>query len=291
MPVYRGRIAPTPTGYLHLGHARTFWVAQQRAREQQGILIFRDEDLDRDRCRPEFASAMLDDLSWFGLEWQEGPDCGGPHAPYRQSERWNWYLQVWQRLAATGAIYPSPHSRKEIQQGLQAPHEEDGEAIFPPELRPPAGVGQGAVEPGEINWRFRVPDGQEIVFHDGYYGETRRTAGRDFGDFLLWRRDGYPSYELAVVADDHAMQITEVVRGADLLTSTARQLLLYDALGWTPPHFYHCPLVRDSQGVRLAKRTQALALRTLRQYGRTPRDLRQELGIESTETAPPDSAN
>ena len=276
---YRGRLAPTPTGYLHLGHARTFWVAWQRAVQAGGTLILRDEDLDRDRCRPEFAQAMIEDLRWFGLDWQEGPDCGGPFGPYRQSERRAWYRDVWRALAVKGVIYPSPQSRKDVQQALHAPHEDEAEAIFPPEFRPAVGTGQSASEPGEVNWRFRVPDGLEIVFSDGQCGEVRRTAGRDFGDFLVWRKDGFPSYELAVISDDHAMQITEVVRGVDLLTSTARQLLLYAALGWTAPAFWHCSLVRDLNGVRLAKRNQSLALRTLREQGRTPEELRIELGL------------
>ena len=264
---YRGRLAPTPTGFLHLGHARTFGIAAQRALQHQGSLILRDEDLDRDRCRPEYSQAMLEDLKWLGFRWQEGPDCGGPFEPYRQSERLGFYLSIFRKLAMTGLIYPSPHSRKDVQAAVQAPQEGDTESLFPTEFRAPVGVGVGALEPGPINWRCRVPDGLDITFYDGNFGITTRRAGRDFGDFLVWRKDGLPAYELAVVADDHAMQITEVVRGADLLTSTARQLLLYEALGWSPPEFFHCPLVRDAQGVRLAKRTHALALRNLREQG------------------------
>jgi glutamyl-tRNA synthetase len=147
--------------------------------------------------------------------------------------------------------------------------------LFPPALRPPQDAGREYFEPGCINWRFRVPDGRTIVFTDARCGDLRYTAGVDFGDFLVWRKDGFPSYELAVVADDHAMQITEVVRGEDLLMSTARQLFLYEALGWPPPRFYHCPLVRDESGQRLAKRHASLSLRTLREQGRQPEDLRQ----------------
>lgn len=282
---YRGRIAPTPTGYLHLGHARTFWIAQLRARQAGGALILRDEDLDRDRCRPDYAQAMLEDLRWFGLDWQEGPDCGGPFAPYRQSERLPHYLDSWRKLAALGAIYPSPQSRKDVQQALSAPHDDENEPIFPTAFRPPLGMSQGATEPGPVNWRFRVPDGTEIVFQDGQYGEVRRVAGGDFGDFLVWRKDGFPSYELAVVTDDHLMEITEVVRGEDLLTSTARQLLLYAALDWPPPAFWHCPLVRDANGVRLAKRSQAVSLRALREQGHTPDDLRAKLSLTDLGTS------
>jgi glutamyl-tRNA synthetase len=273
--VYRGRLAPTPSGYLHLGHARTFWIAGERARQYGGQLVMRNEDLDRDRCRPEYARAMLEDLRWFGLIWNEGPDVGGPYAPYSQSERMSSYLETWHSLQRNGWIYPSPHSRKDVQAALTAPHDEGGESVFPAELRPPIGAGKQVDDPGAVNWRFRVPEGRTIVFHDGRLGEIRRTAGVDFGDFLVWRKDGFPSYELAVVADDHAMQISEVVRGEDLLTSTARQLLLYEALGWQSPTFYHCPLLRDGAGQRLAKRTAALALRELRSQGRTPEEIRE----------------
>jgi glutamyl/glutaminyl-tRNA synthetase len=279
---YRGRIAPTPSGPLHLGHARTFWIAQQRAREQGGVLVLRNEDLDPDRCKPQFAAQMLDDLRWFGFQWQEGPDIGGPFAPYVQSQRRAAYLDTWRAMAAAGAIYPSPHSRKDISEALVAPHDDVGqpasaEAIFPVSLRPPQvelTAMQLAAGPGATNWRFRVPDGEVIAFKDGRHGRVERIAGVDFGDFLVWRKDGYPSYELAVVHDDHAMQITEVVRGDDLLTSTARQLLLYRALGWKPPAFYHCELVRDEQGQRLAKRTDAASLATLREQGFTPNQIR-----------------
>lgn len=278
-PLYRGRLAPTPTGYLHLGHARTFWVAYQRARQAGGTLILRDEDLDRDRCRPEYSVAMMEDLRWFGIDWREGPDCGGPFAPYRQSARLDWYLEVWRHLAELGVVYPSPHSRKDVQGALGAPHEGDQEPVFPVEFRPPPGTGLAAAEPGAINWRFRVPDGAVLHFHDLQFGHYQRVAGVDFGDFLVWRKDGFPSYELAVVADDHAMGITEVVRGEDLLTSTARQFLLYQALGWSVPDFYHCPLVCDDHGVRLAKRNQSVSLRALREQGRAPEELRQQLGL------------
>lgn len=268
--VYRGRIAPTPTGYLHLGHARTFWIASERARRAGGSLVFRNEDLDRERCKPAFADAALEDLRKLGLNWQEGPDLGGPFAPYQQSDRLAWYLQVWKRLHATGTIYPSTHSRKDVAEALLAPHEYGEEPIFPPHLRPPSDEGLDCLSPSGVNWRFRVPDGRRITFFDSRAGRVAHTAGIDFGDFLVWRKDGFPSYELAVVADDYAMQISEVVRGEDLLTSTARQLLLYEALGWTPPAWFHCPLMIDDHGVRLAKRTAALSLRELYTTGHNP---------------------
>jgi glutamyl/glutaminyl-tRNA synthetase len=260
---YRGRIAPTPTGYLHLGHAATFWTAADRCRLAGGELIFRLEDLDPQRCRPEYADAALDDLRWLGINWQEGPDVGGPYAPYVQSERRSKYLAAWEHLRDHGFIYPSHHSRKEI--STLAPHEE--EPIFPVDWR-----NDESAEREGVNWRFRVPDDEIVSFLDGQFGPVQKTALKDFGDFQIWNRDDIPAYELAVVVDDIAMGITEVVRGADLLTSTARQILLYRALGAEPPLFYHCPLATDERGIRLAKRQASLSLRAMRDAGRTPLD-------------------
>lgn len=276
--IYRGRLAPTPTGYLHLGHARTFWMAQERTRAAAGKVVLRIEDIDQIRCRTEFVTALLEDLRWFGLEWDEGPDIGGPFAPYVQSERRVWHLDVWQRLLDGGWIYPSAHSRKDLEHAPRAPHEGETEVLFPTHWRPAAGSWVPPEKPTGINWRFCVPDGEWIEFVDGRCGPQRFVAGLDFGDFVVWRRDGVPAYELVVAADDHAMQITEVVRGEDLLLSTARQLLIYRALGWTPPAWYHCPLMRDASGRRLAKRSAGLALRDLRAAGRTPEQLRAEWG-------------
>jgi glutamyl/glutaminyl-tRNA synthetase len=298
---YRGRLAPSPTGLLHLGHARTFWIAHQRALAAGGTLILRNEDLDPQRSRPEYATAMLDDLHWLGISWQEGPDVGGPHAPYAQSQRYPLYRAAWERLRAGGWIYPCRCSRRELAQAAQAPHEDpfllaaserarvheaqtDGsqqlealqpdEAIYPGTCRPSAGSVADSREPGGINWRFRVPEGQSLAFNDGHFGPQQATAGRDFGDFLVWRRDDVPAYQLAVVVDDAAMGITEVVRGADLLRSTARQLLLYRALGLEPPGWYHGDLMLNAGGHRLAKRTDALSLRALRESGVRPEEIR-----------------
>lgn len=276
-PTYRGRLAPSPTGYLHLGHAHTFWMAQARARAAGGVLVLRNEDLDPDRCRPEFVTAMLEDLRWFGLEWQEGPDCGGPHAPYEQSRRTALYREALRRLQAGGYVYPCTCSRKDIRTAVAAPQGADDEPIYPGTCRPGnrAGSGEGPRSRARPPcWRFQVPDGAVIEFVDGGCGPQRFVAGRDFGDFVVWRPDDVPAYQLACVVDDAAMGITEVVRGADLLVSTARQLLLYRALGLQPPAFYHCPLVTDAAGRRLAKRHDALSLRTLRALGRTPEQIR-----------------
>ena len=268
----RGRLAPTPTGYLHVGHARTFALAAARA--AGGTLIYRTEDLDAGRCRPEFAAAAIEDLRWLGLKWTEGPDVGGPHVPYVQSQRLPWFREVWQKLQVAGVIYPCDNSRKDVERSLTAPHaEDDAEPIFPSSLRPAHGAGHEAREPGPTNWRFRVPDGEVITFNDALQGPQAFGAGRDFGDFLVWRKDGFPAYELAVVADDHAMGITEVVRGADLLLSTARQLLIYRALGWNSPTWAHAPLIVDAEGRRLAKRTAGLSIRELRAKRKTPEEV------------------
>ena len=266
---YRGRLAPSPTGLLHIGHARTFWIAAQRALQHSGTLVLRNEDLDPQRSRPEFAQAMIEDLQWLGIRWTEGPDCGGPYAPYAQSVRRAHYLEAWHVLRDRGFIYPCACSRKDLQQAASAPNDPDDEPIYPGFCRARRDAASFA-EPSGVNWRFRVPDGDEIVFTDLNLGERRYIAASDFGDFLVWRRDDVPSYQLAVAVDDASMRITEVVRGADLLKSTARQLLLLRALDCPVPHYFHCELVRDSSGARLAKRADSLSIRHLRTTGLTP---------------------
>ena len=274
---YRGRLAPSPTGYLHLGHARTFWTAQQRARAANGLLLLRNEDLDTARARPEFVAAMFEDLRWFGFLWQEGPDCSGPYGPYAQSERRAVYLAALEKLREGGLIYPCTCSRKDIQAAVSAPHAaDDEEPIYPGTCRTNEKL---KVKNAKFSWRFRVPDGETIFFTDANLGPKEYVAGKDFGDFVVWRHDDVPSYQLAVVADDAAMKIGEVVRGADLLVSTARQLLLYRALGLQPPGFHHCPLLTDDSGVRLAKRHDALSLRALRARGANPEELRRVWGL------------
>ena len=274
---YRGRLAPSPTGHLHLGHARTFWVAQERARTKGGTLILRNEDLDSTRYQMAFVDAMLEDLRWFGFEWQEGPDCGGAFGPYSQSERRSFYDHALEQLRQGGFIYPCTCSRKDIQSAARAPHAEDeDEPIYPGTCRGKYFPTLNAPPASRFSWRFRVPDGETISFVDGHFGPQQFIGGKDFGDFIVWRRDDVPAYQLVCAADDAAMRITEVVRGADLLKSTARQLLLYRALGLTAPGFYHCPLMKDEAGVRLAKRHDALSLRALRAQGKTPEDLRRD---------------
>jgi len=273
-PSYRGRLAPSPTGHLHLGHARTFWIAAKRARAAGGTLVLRNEDLDAVRFRMDFVDAMLEDLRWLGLTWQEGPDVGGPYTPYSQSERRPLYRAALEKLHAARLIFPCTRSRRDVIEAASAPHEgENDEPVYPKSFRPAADAPLPPLgEKISVNWRLRVPD-EQLVFTDGRLGEQRATAGRDFGDFLVWRKDDTPSYQLACVVDDAAMRITEVVRGADLVRSTFRQLLLYRALGHTPPAFCHCELMTDENGVRLAKRHDALSLRALRQTGVTPEQI------------------
>lgn len=253
--IRRGRLAPTPTGRLHLGHAATFATAAERARG--GELLLRIEDLDPARCRREFVDAILEDLRWLGIEWTAGPVF--------QSERRERYLAAWRKLRDAGVIYPCRRSRRDVAVASLAPHGE--EPIFPPEWRADPAEAQGFAEPSGVNWRFRVPDGRRLAFHDLNLGPQEAAAGRDFGDFLVWNRDNIPAYELAVVVDDLADGITEVVRGCDLLLSTARQLLVCEALGGMPPSFFHCPLVCDESGRRLSKRAGAREIRALRESG------------------------
>jgi len=303
---YRGRVAPSPTGYLHVGHARTFWTAWQRARDAGGALVLRMEDLDPERSRAIYSDAAIEDLRWLGIRWLEGPDKGGPYAPYVQSRRRSIYLAAWRRLLRRGHLYACRCSRKDLENALGAPHErvttlaqgslgggkwdlEDDEPIYPgtcrglagkvPQL--PAANSAEVDSPAGFNWRFRVNDGQVVEFIDRNLGPQRFVAGQDFGDFVVWRRDGSPSYQLACVADDAAMGVTEVVRGADLLKSTARQILLNRALGYRDPAWFHCRLVVDHNGRRLAKRHDSLSLRALRQRGLTPMNiLSAELPVE-----------
>ena len=270
---YRGRLAPSPTGYLHLGHARTFWTAQERARANGGALVLRNEDLDFERSKPEFVAAIIEDLRWFGFEWQEGPDIGGPYAPYNQSQRNDIYRTALIKLRDAGLIYPCTCSRKDILAAAAAPHEADAGPIYPGTCR--ANSPQAIPTSRPFSWRFRVPDGETISFVDGNFGPQKFVAGKDFGDFMVWQQDDAPTYQLAVVADDAAMRISEVVRGADLLLSTARQLLLYRALGLHAPVFYHCALMTDASGTRLAKRHDSLSLRELRNQGVSPETLRE----------------
>lgn len=262
---YTGRLAPSPTGFLHLGHAATFLTAHRRAEAAHGTLVLRIDDLDPQRSKAEFAAAAIDDLHWLGMEWA---------AEYRQSERLGLYREAMQDLLKAGLAYPCTCSRKELQQATQAPHEDtDDEPLYSGRCRPSRSAQRFHLEPG-TNYRLRVPDGESIGFEDGNCGPQRFTAGDDFGDFLVWRKDGFPSYQLACAVDDADMHITEVVRGRDLLKSTARQILLQRALHLPTQAYFHTDLLRDEHGQRLAKRHDALSLRALRAAGITSAEIR-----------------
>src|SRR5690242_1749733 len=182
---YRGRLAPSPTGFLHLGHARTFCIAAQRAAQRNGTLILRNEDLDPQRCRPEFVHAMYEDLNWLGLDWSEGPDRGGCYGPYSQSERRDFYLEAWRKLRDRGFIYPCTCSRRDVAQAAAAPNNDaDDEPLYPGTCRLRRDGLQRLV-PAGVNWRFRVPAGEQIAFVDQHLGAKRYIAGTDFGDFLV----------------------------------------------------------------------------------------------------------
>ena len=269
---YLGRLAPSPTGHLHLGHARTLWLAAERARLAGGDLLLRNDDLDALRFRLDFVAAMIEDLRWLGFTWRE--------PVITQSARMPRYRAALHALHAAGLIFPCTRTRRDVLDAISAPHESaaspapDDEPVYPPQFRPaPDSPLPPLGEKITVNWRFRVPDGEEIFFDDARCGPQRATAGRDFGDFLVWRKDDAPSYQLSCAVDDAELGITEVVRGADLIKSTFRQLLLIRALGHAAPAYYHAPLMLDERGERLAKRHDALSLRTLRAQRVTPAEI------------------
>jgi len=268
----RGRFAPTPTGPMHLGNARTALLAWLSARSAGGDLLMRVEDADRLRTRPGLEARILDELRWLGLDWDEGPDLPGACGPYRQSERAARYQEALDRLRQAGLIYPCFCSRAEIAAAAQAPHGPGDEGPRYPGTC--AGLGADEIRRRSGSrppaWRFRVAPGA-VAFSDRIHGPQAIDAAEDAGDFVVMRADGVAAYQLAVVVDDAAMGVTEVVRGDDLLRSTARQLLLYRALSAAAPTFAHVPLVVGEDGERLAKRHSALSVGELRERGADPR--------------------
>jgi len=269
----RGRLAPSPTGALHLGNARTFLITWLSIRHQRGQLVFRMEDLDHPKVKPHAAEEAMDDLKWLGLDWDEGPIQGGPFAPYVQTQRHRWYRQALHQLIEKNRVYPCVCSRKDVEEALSAPHEMSEGLFYPgtcadrfadykeacavlPDHRLPA-------------WRFRVPD-EKVGFVDGFCGSQSQHVKKTVGDFVLARDEDGAGYMLAVVVDDDAMQITEVLRGDDLLTTTHRQLLLYDVLGLKAPEYFHVPLVVSEEGRRLAKRHGDTRISSFRDRGLSP---------------------
>jgi glutamyl-tRNA synthetase len=269
---YRGRFAPSPTGPLHLGNARTALVAWLAARAARGALVMRVEDLDGPRVRSGLEARILEELAWLGLDWDEGPDAGGAFGPYRQSERLPRYAAALSRLREAGLAYPCFCSRAEIAASSQAPHgpSDDGPR-YPGTCRDLSDPGrEERARRRRPAWRFRTPPGP-VAFQDLVHGPQAVDVAVAVGDFVVARADGIPAYQLAVVVDDAAMEVTDVVRGDDLLPSTARQILLYRALGLAAPRFAHVPLVVGPDGERLAKRHGAASLGELRAGGADPR--------------------
>jgi glutamyl-tRNA synthetase len=271
--MYRGRFAPSPTGDLHLGSAAAALFCGAAARARGGRLALRMEDLDRDRVIPAANTAILADLRWLGVAWDEGPDVGGPSAPYVQSQRVALYAAAVDELAARDLVYLCDCSRAEIARAASAPHTGEEGPRYPGTCRPHGMRARAFRRPPAV--RLAVPEGEasRVRVDDAVLGPIEENVAETTGDFVLRRGDGVFAYQLAVVVDDLAMGITEVVRGADLATSAPRQILLARLLGGTPPSFAHVPLLLGPDGARLAKRAHGMTLRDQRASGRDGGDL------------------
>ena len=267
-----GRFAPTPSGYLHLGNLFCSLLAWLSARSQGGRVLFRCEDLDTQRTSPEFALQAQRDLEALGLFWDEGGGLPGPHAPYAQSQRFDFYRRQLEKLQDLGLVYPCFCSRAQVH-AASAPHASDGDPVYAGTCRglPPQEAARRAqTRPPAL--RLQVP-AETVSFVDGHYGPQSQFLPRECGDFILRRSDGVYAYQLAVVADDGEMGVTQVVRGRDLLSSTPRQLLLYRLLGYPAPQFYHTPLLLAPDGRRLSKRDGDMSLSGLLRRGLSPREV------------------
>ncbi len=270
-----GRYAPSPSGPLHLGNLRTALIAWLQARLAAMPFILRMEDLDLPRVKPGSSEQIIADLHWLGLDWDEGasitnPGSGGPSAPYAQSARNPFYQKAFQQLLDKDLIYPCYCSRKDIQQAASAPHLHENGPIYPGTCRDPEMRAEMERRHPDkpAAWRYRAP-ARTIEFEDRLVGRVSQTLDREVGDFVIKRADGLFAYQLAVVVDDGLMGITDVVRGADLLDSTARQIELFEALDYLIPNFWHVPLMLDAQGARLSKRDGSDSLELWRQQGKS----------------------
>lgn len=281
----RGRWAPTPSGWIHVGNARTALVVWLSVRSRGGSLIWRLEDLDPPRALKGAAEAAIFDLRWLGLDWDEGPTLGGPHAPYIQSKRYDVYELALRQLADSGRLFPCGRTRRELKELTVAPHGSYGPSTAPypaawrPEILAPDWYERYLLKADSSSnsatvdaLRFRVHD-RPVTFHDRLQGEITERVDETVGDFVLKRRDGLYAYQLAVVVDDIHMGVNEVVRGLDLLDSTARQIQLIEALGGEVPHYVHLPMVLNADGEKLSKRDDGLTLRSLREAGVVPEEL------------------
>ena len=259
-----GRLAPSPTGALHLGHARTFLIAWLAARADGGRVVLRVEDLDASRARAEAVAGAIEDLRWLGLDWDEGP--------YVQSERVEGYRRSLGRLIAADLVYPCTCTRADITRAASAPHAGEEGPSYPGTCAYRSADDAASLGDRPFAWRFRVPNGQ-VWWDDLVLGPTAEEPFLTGGDFVVARSAGPISYQLAAVHDDAAMGVTQVIRGADLVPSTPRQILLYRALGWSEPAFGHVPLAVGPDGRRLAKRDQSIKIAAVREAGVDPRRL------------------
>lgn len=263
-----GRFAPTPSGRMHLGNLFCSLLAWLAAKKEGGRVVLRMEDLDQLRTSSVYAEQAEADLRFLGLFWDEGGSLGGPHAPYDQGSRSPYYQELLGRLEALGLVYPCFCSRAELH-AANAPHASDGEVVY-------AGTCRGLTREEIVEksrkrppaLRLRVPE-ETIAFVDGHYGLVEQDLATECGDFILRRSDGVFAYQLAVVADDAAMGVTQVVRGRDLLSSAPRQLYLYRLLGFPEPAFAHAPLLLAPDGRRLSKRDRDVSLEALEEKGLT----------------------
>jgi glutamyl-tRNA synthetase len=265
-----GRLAPSPTGAQHVGNARTYLLAWLSIRARGGRLVLRMEDIDSPRIKRGADQQAIDDLRWLGLDWDEGPDIGGPHAPYIQSQRLALYEDALRQLQAKDRVYPCTCTRTDIAAAASAPHAGQEGPRYPGTCSfRRAADAEALRQAGQpFAWRFRASDATR-EFVDAVAGPQQCSVAEELGDFVVGKMDGSPAYQLAVVVDDHTMGITEVLRGDDLLPSAFRQLALYDFFGWRAPAFAHVPLVIGPDGRRLAKRHGDTRLATLRAAGTT----------------------
>lgn len=261
-----GRLAPSPTGAQHVGNARTYLLAWLHARLQGGRVVLRMEDIDSPRVKPGAAEEAIVDLKWLGLDWDEGPDVGGPHAPYVQTDRLSLYRQHLERLIERQLIYPCTCTRKDVETAASAPHLDGEPPPYAGTCRFRSPQDASALDADKFVWRLHTSDQPRTII-DLVRGPCSMNVARDLGDFVIAKGTGVPAYQLAVVADDHAMGITEVLRGDDLLPSAFRQLELYEHFGYQSPQFAHLPLVVGPDGRRLAKRHGDTRLSWLRSQG------------------------